>query len=127
MSGTIERRLPGGVEVHRDGVHARVWAPECDRIEFVLDASGARHPLARETDGHHSGFIAGIGAGTRYALLLDGQRLRPDPCSRFQPEGPHGPSQVIDPSTYHWTDASWRGPAPGGHVLYEMQIGRAHV
>ena len=123
MSARVERRLPCGVEVQDGGLHARVWAPACKRVEVVIEGSGARHLLEREPDGHYSGVIDGAGAGARYRFLLDGERLRPDPCSRFQPNGPHGVSEVVDPSMFRWTDSGWPGIGREGHVIYEMHVG----
>jgi maltooligosyltrehalose trehalohydrolase len=122
---TWRRRLPVGAEVGPDGVHVRVWAPERRSVEVVLEAGLAAGPVAltREAGGYFAGWVADAGPGTRYRLRLDGQRLVPDPASRFQPDGPHGPSQVIDPSTYAWTDAGWRGIEREGQVLYELHVG----
>ena len=61
--------------------------------------------------------------GARYKLRLDGGELYPDPASRYQPEGPHGPSQIVDPSRYRWTDGAWKGVSIEGQVLYEMHVG----
>jgi maltooligosyltrehalose trehalohydrolase len=59
-----------------------------------------------------------------YRFRLDGEgALYPDPASRFQPEGPHGPSQIVDPSRFAWSDRAWRGAGPQGQVVYEMHIG----
>src|SRR5215210_2741053 len=118
------RRLQGGVELVRDGAHARVWAPACTSVEFILegDHGQSNYPLAREDDGF---FSADVPARTdaRYWLRLNGAELRPDPCSRFQPDGPHGPSQVVDPSAYSWQDESWKGVGATGNVIYEMHVG----
>ena len=111
MSVSPQRRLPRGVEIFEGGVHARVWAPACRRVDFVIEGSGPRYPLEREPDGYYSGLINAAGAGTRYRFLLDGERLRADRCSRFQPDGPHGASEVVDPSTFLWTDERWHGMA----------------
>jgi maltooligosyltrehalose trehalohydrolase len=63
-------------------------------------------------------------AGTLYRYKLEGnEQLLPDPASRFQPEGPHGPSQVIDPDAFEWSDENWRGVSLPGQVIYEMHIG----
>jgi maltooligosyltrehalose trehalohydrolase len=119
-----ERRLPCGVEPCAEGVHARVWSPRAARIELESAADPDRRwTLDRDAEGFHSAVVAGLAAGDRYWLLLDGERRRPDPCSRFQPEGPHGPSQVVDPAAFAWTDTEWRGISREGQVLYEMHVG----
>ena len=81
-------------------------------------------PLSRENDGHFSGLVDGARAGTRYRLAIDGEpSLVPDPFSRWQPEGPHGPSVVVDPSRFAWTDSAWRGRTLREAVLYELHVG----
>ena len=125
MRRARERRLTAGVECLPGGaVHARVWAPRCTTVEAVLDTDrGRRWPLQPETDGFFSGALDGAQAGDRYWFLLDGARLRPDPVSRWQPDGPHGPSAIVDPSSFRWTDGQWRGVEPRRQVLYEMHVG----
>src|SRR5918993_1190555 len=123
MSVTAQRRLPCGVEVQDGGVHARVWAPACERVDLVVEGSAARHRLEREPDGYFSGVVDGLGPGTQYRFLLDGERLRADPCSRFQPLGPHAASEVVDPAAFEWSDAGWHGVGRDGQVIYEMHIG----
>ncbi len=123
-----KRRLPVGAEVQPDGsVHFRVWAPKRRKVEVVLENAGqpgAAEALAAEGNGYFSGRVASARPGTIYRFRLDGDSyLYPDPVSRFQPEGVHGPSQVIDPSDFPWTDASWRGVPREGQVIYEMHIG----
>jgi maltooligosyltrehalose trehalohydrolase len=84
-------------------------------VEVVLDA---------ERGGYFSGRSEAAGPGTLYRYLLDrGPNLHPDPASRFQPDGPHGPSQVIDPAAFRWTDGAWRGRGREGQVLYELHVG----
>ncbi len=61
--------------------------------------------------------------GTRYTFRLDGGDAFPDPASRFQPEGPHGASQVIDPARFAWSDHGWNGKSIRGQVIYEMHPG----
>jgi maltooligosyltrehalose trehalohydrolase len=74
--------------------------------------------------GYHEGFAPRAGAGTLYRFELDSDPLRyPDPASRYQPEGPHGPSQVVDPNAFRWTDNSWTGVGREGHIIYEMHLG----
>ena len=127
---TWPRRLPVGAEVvPSGGVHFRVWAPKHQAVEVVLQ-SGSGAPatvgLAPEDDGYFAGMARGAAAGTRYTFRLgcpDGPIL-PDPASRHQPEGIHGPSEVVDPSAMPWTDRGWRGVEPiDGQVLYELHVG----
>jgi maltooligosyltrehalose trehalohydrolase len=68
--------------------------------------------------------LEGVGAGALYAYSLEGsETLYPDPASRFQPYGPHGPSQVVDPREFRWTDKKWRGLRLRGQVFYELHVG----
>ncbi len=117
------RRLPVGAEVAPEGVHFRVWAPRCRRVEVVFEGEAGELELAPEAGGYFSGLVAGAGDGALYRYRLDGGDSYPDPASRFQPEGPHGPSQVADPAKFRWTDAEWKGAGREGQVVYEMHIG----
>jgi maltooligosyltrehalose trehalohydrolase len=119
-----DRRLAAGAEVVPGGVHFRVWAPARARVEVQVEGvAPAWHALDREPGGWYSGRVDGLGDGARYRYRLDGAEAFPDPASRFQPEGPHGPSQVVDPGRFAWKDAAWRGLAPEGQVLYELHVG----
>jgi maltooligosyltrehalose trehalohydrolase len=122
-AAAFRRRLPVGAEpVDATTTHLRVWAPRASRVDVVTQ-SGQPTPLEREDGGYFSGTIP-ASAGDRYQLRLDDdERLYPDPASRFQPEGPHGPSAVVDPAAFRWTDAGWKGAALEGQVVYEMHIG----
>ena len=125
------RRYPIGVEfLHRSSGppqgHARVWAPECRLVELVTkDDSGAAidSPLDSEGNGYFSGFIQNVLPGTKYRFRLDNGDAFPDPASRFQPEGPHGPSVMIDPTTFVWHDDGWQGIHLADQVLYELHVG----
>jgi len=115
------RRYPIGAEITKDAVNFRVWAPDHDRVAVVLSEGGS-HALQAEGDGYFSG-NAPAEAGSRYRFRLGAaSELFPDPASRFQPEGPFGWSEVIDP-TFAWTDDAWRGCKLAGQILYEMHIG----
>lgn len=112
-----------------NGVSVRVWAGSNNRVELVVYAGNDSAPtgcqeLEPEVDGYFSTVVPEGRAGTLYAFRLNGQPpTRSDPASRFQPQGPLGPSEVIDPTGFAWTDAGWRGVSPQGQVLYEMHIG----
>ena len=125
-AGAVEgerHRVPvGAVGLPRGGVRFRVWAPRRGRVEVLL-SSGSLHPLEPEDGGFFSGTVEEAGTGTRYRYRLDGGDAYPDPASRFQPEGPHGPSEVVDPSRYRWRDSAWKGATLENQVIYEMHIG----
>ena len=122
-SRSARRAHPIGAECVGSGLTSfRVWAPAAQRVEVVL-ANGPAVALTAEQGGYFSG-TARAGAGARYRFRLDGaEMLYPDPASRFQPDGPHGASEVIDPSAFTWMDQSWRGLPLEGQVMYEMHIG----
>jgi maltooligosyltrehalose trehalohydrolase len=128
-----KRQLPIGAEVRPEGgVHFRVWAPRRRRVEVVIEG-GAEHnrsdrpaafELAPEEQGYFSGLILQASAGALYRFRLDDDpTLYPDAASRFQPHGPHGPSEVIDAAQFRWRDRAWLGVRLEGQVIYEMHIG----
>lgn len=117
-------RLGLGAEVRENGVRFRVWAPKHQRVEVVIEDGEERaFPLKPEEGGYFSGNAPGVGAGVRYRYRFEDEKLYPDPSSRFQPEGPHGPSMVIDPEAYRWGDLGWRGVRLPGQVIYELHVG----
>ncbi len=120
------RAYPIGAELLTGGgAHFRVWAPAANQVAVELlptdGKPGRTVPLAAEPSGYHAGVVAEAAAGSRYRFRLP-HGLFPDPASRFQPQGPHGPSQVVDPA-FDWTDQTWRGRPSTELVLYEMHIG----
>jgi maltooligosyltrehalose trehalohydrolase len=112
-----------GATLQETGTTFRVWAPRCQAVDVVIE--GRRPvPLTAGADGLFERTIPGLGAGTRYQYRLDGERYRPDPASRFQPEGVHGSSIVVDPTRFTWTDQqSFRGHALADLVFYELHVG----
>lgn len=121
MPGLADRRLPIGAEPQGGATHFRVWAPAARRVAVVLEEG--EQALDPEPDGYFSVHVAGIGHGSRYGFRLDGGQTRPDPASRFQPDGPLGLSMVIDPGRYAWRDQGWPGVPRQGQVLYELHVG----
>ena len=107
------------------GTHFRVWAPTAKNVQVVLEGAGksAPHPLAKSPNGTFSALVPGVGAGDRYRYLLDGKGSFPDPASRFQPEGVHGPSEVVDATKFGWTDSNWTGIGLDELVIYELHVG----
>jgi maltooligosyltrehalose trehalohydrolase len=121
---SMSRRLPIGAEISgAGGVHFRVWAPRARRVELVLDDGATTARFEQESEGYHGGIVEGATVGLRYRFRLDGGPPLPDPASRFQPAGPHGPSCVVDASTFRWTDSAWRGVRLERQVIYEMHVG----
>ena len=114
-----------GAEVVADGVAFCAWAPQARTVTVVLETVDGPHEcaLATQRDGFFAAKIAGAAAGDRYRFRLDDGPLLPDPASRFQPEGPHGPSEVVDPRTFVWSDGGWPGVSAMRQVVYEMHIG----
>jgi maltooligosyltrehalose trehalohydrolase len=125
---TSSRRLPVGAEPGPDGgFRFRVWAPRRRRVEVIFEDGQDRMApalLAPEAGGYFSGHVVDAVPGLRYRYRLDDdESLYPDPASRFQPDGPHGPSETIDPSAFNWTDGAWHGAKLKGQVLYELHVG----
>ena len=124
----IHRRLPIGTEVLSDGeVHFRVWAPRCREVDVIIDKPLRAQIVLRldaELNGYFSTRTSRAQPGDLYRYRLDGSvSSLPDPASRFQPEGPLGPSMIIDPARFLWHDTDWRGVKIAGQVIYEMHIG----
>ena len=121
---TPGRRLPIGAEVlPHGGVSFRVWAPKCKQIKVLFD-DGRSIPMLADNEGYFGAVCPWAKDGTTYHFLLDGDdKPIPDPASRFQPQGVHGASQVVDPARFHWSDEKWEGIKADGQVLYELHLG----
>lgn len=114
---------PFGATVSVTATDFKVWAPSAQAVEVVvISPRECSVQMRRDSEGVFTASIEKLGAGTCYWFQIDGVR-RPDPYSRFQPEGPHGPSQVIDPDAFRWRDAAWRGHSLQGKILYELHVG----
>jgi maltooligosyltrehalose trehalohydrolase len=100
-----------------------VWAPFANNVQVKLISPEERVvPLERREGGYYQTVIEGVEPSTLYLYRLDGHKERPDPASRFQPHGVHGPSQVVD-SHFLWQDESWRGLPWEEWVIYELHVG----
>jgi maltooligosyltrehalose trehalohydrolase len=125
---TMSRRLPIGAEpLKTGGVHFRVWAPRCKKLEVVIETTDGRRTsiaLEDEQNGYFSGVDLDARVGDLYRFALDTrENLVPDPASRFQPEGPLGPSMIVAPDAFVWHDDPWPGLQVEGQVIYEVHIG----
>jgi len=100
-----------------------VWAPHVERVDLKLLTPNERWlPMRPRERGYFEVVAAGVGPGTRYGFRLDGQRDRPDPASRFQPDGVHRASAVVDPQ-FAWSDEHWHGIPLHQYVTYELHVG----
>ncbi|MCC9608676.1 malto-oligosyltrehalose trehalohydrolase [Blastopirellula sp. JC732] len=122
------RNYSFGAIVRQSGVDFSVWAPQRNQVELAIvnDKGEAQRffSLERREDGFFFAHLGDIQPGALYMYRLDGAgQLYPDPASRFQPFGVHGPSQVIDSSAYDWKDHAWGGLPLEGQVLYELHLG----
>src|SRR6266403_973202 len=123
-----QRRQPIGAEViGKDETHFRVWAPKAREIDVVLEDGTSSepifYPLTPEAGGYFSGAV-NVGAGSRYRFRVNrGENFYPDPASRVQPQGPHGPSCIVDPRQFRWADTNWPGVTLKGRIIYEMHSG----
>jgi maltooligosyltrehalose trehalohydrolase len=111
-----------GATVHEDGTTFRVWAPACRSVEVLVEGRLLAR-MSRLDDDVFELTAPTVRAGAPYLYRLDGARDRSDPVSRFQPQGVHGPSVVVDPQQFTWTDQTFRGHAPSELVFYELHVG----
>ncbi len=98
----------------------RVWAPLHERVDVRVGDRLA--PLLRDAAGYHEAIVDDAPPGSRYLYRLTNGLERPDPASRLQPDGVHGPSAVV-PVDFAWTDHDWRGLPLRDHVIYELHVG----
>jgi maltooligosyltrehalose trehalohydrolase len=102
----------------------RVWAPQARTVALhLIDDNRPPVEMEREPFGYYATSVKGVVHGARYRYVLNGTTERPDPASHYQPEGVHGPSMVIDHSSFQWTDARWEGVALENLILYELHVG----
>jgi maltooligosyltrehalose trehalohydrolase len=119
------RTYSQGAEVIGSKASFRTWSDKSNVALVLTDDAGTplkELPMAKDAEGYYLLEVPDICAGSLYQYRLDG-RLLPDPASRFQPNGVHGPSQIVDPSTFRWTDGGWHRPELSDFVIYELHIG----
>ncbi len=112
---------PVGAQPQKDGTSFRIWADSRTRASVLME--NREYPLKPQENGYFQDFVPGAAEGDLYSFLLDGEGPFPDPASRFQPRGPHGPSQIVDPNKFSWTDAEWQGVRLPSQVIYELHVG----
>lgn len=110
-----------GANTIHEKVRFRVWAPLSRSVEVELLGS-VPHKIPLQRAGEYFEAVAPTAPGTCYWYWLDSTLRRPDPASRSQPDGVHGPSRVIDP-VFAWSDSKWRGFALDEYIMYELHVG----
>ena len=124
--------MPFRAEMQGDAVRFRLWAPAAKRVDVEIissepgtnDAGGRRTlGLLRVGSGWYERVTSEARAGSRYRFIIDGSEWVADPASRFQPDGVHGPSEVVDPSAYVWSPIPWTRPPWHELVFYELWKG----
>lgn len=120
-----EWKLQLGANLNSDQtVSFKIWAPKCKQIEVLIEGKQDQPlTLTKNEDSYFEGVFPHFEAGMRYKYRVDGKESYPDPVSRFMPDGPHGPSMIVDPHHYQWHDQNWLGVVMKGQVIYEMHIG----
>ena len=107
-----------------NSVQFRVWAPHAHQVSLRLVGSHAQEiPMEAKEFGYFITTVPSLTTGTRYTYLLDHKKTRPDPASRFQPEGVHQASAIIDPHGFRWTDETWKGLPHHNLIIYELHTG----
>jgi maltooligosyltrehalose trehalohydrolase len=120
---------PLGASFEGGGVRLRIWAPDHARAEVVFygedgQTERSRTGMEAEPGGFFSTWVPEPGGRLLYKFGMDGAGPFPDPFSRSQPFGVHGPSEAVR-MDHPWTDAGWKGIAPEDLVIYEVHVGTA--
>jgi maltooligosyltrehalose trehalohydrolase len=106
------------------GTRFMVWAPKAQDLALVIEGDSEK-PIQfdRDENGYHALTTDRAPIGTRYRLEINGESRFPDPASRYQPEGVHGPSEVVDLRAHQWSKAPWKGIPLAEMVVYELHVG----
>ncbi|MEM0924925.1 MAG: malto-oligosyltrehalose trehalohydrolase [Planctomycetota bacterium] len=111
-----------GARPDESGTIFCVWAPTASEIVLEILDRSIRMTLEKRSNGLHVGYLPSATTGDRYQYRIDGGHPRPDPASRFQPLGVHGPSEIVS-SQFGWTDSNWKGLSREDLVIYELHVG----
>src|ERR1051326_3921450 len=111
-----------GANLSGDRCTFRVWAPNAQKLDLRLRDHNDDHEMRRER-GDIFSIQLQARAGGKYFYIVDGGQPVPDPVSRSLPEGVHGPTEIIDPENFDWSDNKWRGVAQRDAIIYELHVG----
>ena len=120
-----ENRTPLGNYRRADGQwEFSVWAPRRKTVALHLVTPMDRLiPMTRDEAGYHHVSVEDLPHHSRYLYQLDDSQEYPDPASRLQPEGVHGPSEIVDLRAFRWTDGNWKAPRLAESIFYELHVG----
>jgi len=118
-----EWALELGANITPEGTRFRVWAPRVSSVSLKVMGQSSPVLMQAEEGGYFTAQVERLGTGARYLYLLDGKQPRPDPVSRYQPEGVHESSEVISPGEFPWKDQFWKGILPEKMIIYEVHTG----
>jgi maltooligosyltrehalose trehalohydrolase len=112
-----------GAWPEHDQCEFRVWAPAAHQVTLRLMREGAEQDLRMTQDAEHFSLTAHAHPGDKYFYILDENKPVPDPVSRLLPEGVHGPTEIVSPQQFAWSDDTWRGLNLKDYIIYELHIG----
>lgn len=116
--------MPFGAEYRADGsVRFRLWSPKAQFVEVLLSESRKSYPLSQLPEGWHESVVPDVSPRSAYKFRIDRGAEVPDPASRFQPHDVHGPSEIVDPGEFEWTDFDWHGRPWEEAIVYELHVG----
>ena len=121
VADTAATMQMNGATLKSGGCEFRVWAPKAKQVTLQLVGAG-EYTMEPESGGYFR-YSAPAKAGDKYFYQVDGQKPVPDPVSRYLPEGVHGPTAIIDPNEFRWSDESWRGLDLLEYIIYELHVG----
>ena len=121
-----QRLLVLGAMPNTEGTAFIIWAPKAKRVDVCIQKNNDKVlivPLSQNSQGYWCVFVPEVTSGDCYEYRVNNKGVLPDPASRYQPQGVHGPSEVIDPTAYPWSDDQWKGISPESLIIYELHVG----
>ena len=120
----IDESMVGAIPLPDGSWHFSVWAPGREHLSLhILGNHDQVAPMEKDEQGYHHAVVRNLAAGDRYLYRLDDSHERPDPASRFQPDGVHEPSALVDLNAFRWTDSHWKGRSLETTIFYELHVG----
>ncbi|MCC6543471.1 MAG: malto-oligosyltrehalose trehalohydrolase [Nitrospirae bacterium] len=115
----------GASAIDNGRVSFNVWAPRINELSVRMVSGKGKGDISLKKDsfGYFKAIALDISAGDRYLYVQKGGNAYPDPASRFQPEGVHGPSEIVNPEEFRWSDSKWMGLSLEDYLIYELHVG----